>query len=124
MPTLVAKWKRDQDASTEPPISVTWGDGQTATYADYIRHCLDTHELIETEGGLECRIYPSVVGQVRYDAFARQWFVSGEGIETTALDLSSPDAADDEITAALYGLAVVYKCHIHRGNQMSELPGV
>jgi hypothetical protein len=124
MPTLVAKWMWSQDSCTEPPASVIWGDGCAATYADYLRHRLDTHELVETESGLECRIYPDIVGHVRYDAFALCWFVSGDGIETTALDLSDIDATDHEITAELYALPVVYKCHIHRGSRTSELPGV
>lgn len=124
MPTLVAKWKWNQDPITDPPASVIWVDGCAATYADYLRHCLDTHQLVETESGLECRIYPDIVGHVRYDCFARCWFVTGEGIETTALDLSDPDATDCEITAELYALPVVYKCHIHRGSRTSELPGV
>lgn len=122
MPILVANWTWDQDSCMEPPASITWGDGRAATHADYLRHHLDTHALIETEGGLECRIYPEIIGHVRYDAFARQWFVTGEGVETTALDLSDPDATDCEITAALYSLPVVYKCHIHRGNRTYELP--
>lgn len=108
----------------EPPASVTWGDGRPATYADYLRHRLDTHEMVETEEGFECRIYPDIVGHVRYDAFARGWFVTGEGIETTALDLSDPEATDCEITAALYALPVVYKCLIHRGSRSSKLPSV
>lgn len=124
MPTLIAHWKRGQDSWTEPPTFVIWGDGRPATYADYLRHRLDTHELVETKGALECRIYPHIVGHVRYDAFARQWFVTGEGIETTALDLPDLEATDCEITAALYGLPVVYKCQIHRGDRTSELPHV
>lgn len=123
MSTLVAKWTWDQDCM-EPPASITWDDGRTATYADYLHHCLDTHEVVETELGLECRIYTDLVGHVRYDAFARQWFVTGEGVETTALDLSNPDATDCEITAALYSLPVIYKCQIHRGSRTSELPTV
>lgn len=114
MSTLIAMWKSDQDCSTEPPASVIWGDGRAATHADYLRHRLDTHELVEAEGGLECRMYPDIVGRVRYDAFARSWFVTGEGVETHALDLSDPDATDCEITAALYSLPVIYKCQIHR----------
>jgi hypothetical protein len=94
MRTLIANWNSDQDSWRDPPASVRWGDGRPATYADFLRHCQDSHELIEINGSLECRIYPDIIGHVRYDAFARGWFVAGEGVETTALDLSDPDATD------------------------------
>ena len=114
MLTLIAKWKSNQDPSTDRPASVVWGDGRAATHADYLHHVLDTHELTETDGGFECRIYPEIAGHVRYDSWAHRWIVSGEGIETTALDLSNPDSTDHEITAELSTLPVIYKCHIHR----------
>jgi len=59
-------------------------------------------------------MYPDTVGHVRFDAYSRRWFVSGESIETTALDLSNPDATDYEITAELHTLPVVYKTIVHR----------
>lgn len=114
MPSLIAKWTRDQDPSLDPPSSVTWGDGRVATYADYLRHKDDTHEFVETSSGVECRIYPGIIGHVRFDAYSRRWFVSGEGIETTALDLSDPDVTDSEITAELSTLPVVYRSIVHR----------
>ena len=114
MPSLVARWTSQQDPSLDPPSSVMWGDGRAATYADYLRHRDDTHELVETRSGIEYRMYPEIIGHVRYDAYSRRWFVTGEGIETTALDLSDPDAKDCELTAELYVLPVVYKCIVHR----------
>ena len=114
MPSLVARWTLEQDISLDPPLSVIWGDGRPATYADYLRHLDDTHEVVETNSGLEYRIYPEIIGHVRFDGYSRRWFVSGESIETTALDLSDPDASDCEITAELYTLPVIYKCIVHR----------
>lgn len=114
MPSLIAKWTREQDFSIDPPLSVIWGDGRSATYADYVRHRDDTHELVETNSGIECRMYPEIIGHLRYDAYSRRWFVTGEGIETTALDLSDPDAKECEMTAELSTLPVVYKCIVHR----------
>jgi hypothetical protein len=122
MPTLVARWAWNQDSSTEPPVSVTWGDGRPATYSDYLSHRLDTHELVETAVGLECRMYPQIEGHVRYDFYAGTWFLTGDGIEETSLSLTDPDATDGEIMAALYELPVVYRCQIHRGNQTSNFP--
>jgi hypothetical protein len=114
MPSLLARWTLEQDISLDPPLSVIWGDGRPATYADYLRHRDDTHEVVETNSGIEYRIYPEIIGHVRFDGYSRRWFVSGESIETTALDLSDPDASDCEIRAELYTFPVIYKCIVHR----------
>jgi hypothetical protein len=114
MPTLVAKWTWEQDSAVDPPASVKWGDGRPATLDDYVGHTGDTHVLVESTDGLECRIFPDIVADVRYDAFARTWFVTGAGVETMSLDLSDLNATDHEITAALYELPTVYRAVIHR----------
>jgi hypothetical protein len=45
---------------------------------------------------------------------AQNWIVNGIGVTASALDLTDPDAPDDQITAALYILPIVYRANIHR----------
>lgn len=82
--------------------------------ADYFAQVGDTHELVNVTDGLEVRVYPNIVAEVRFDAFARRWFVSGKDIETQALDCTDVNASDDQIMAAVFELPVVYRVVIHR----------
>jgi hypothetical protein len=82
---------------------------------DYRAHELDTHSLHGTrDGGIECHMYPEIVAEVIYDPFAGDWVVKGPSVITTALDLHDPDATDDQITAELFALPVVYRATITR----------
>lgn len=114
MCTLIVRWTSDQDPTIDAPDCVIWGDGRAAVLQDYIDHSLDTHELVDTPQGLELRMYPAIVGDVRYDAFARTWFVVLAGQDPISLDLPDPAASDSEIEAALYQLPMVYRSTIHR----------
>jgi hypothetical protein len=112
---LIAKWATNQDLSIEAPHSVRWEDGTRATHEDYLRHMLDTHTLVsECEDGMEVRMFPAIVADVRYDHFAQTWAVGGDGVVPSALDLADPDAPDDQIMAALYTLPMVYRSNICR----------
>lgn len=114
MCTLVVRWTSEQDPTIDAPHCVFWGDGRAALLQDYINHRLDTREVVDTPQGLEVRMYPSVVGEVRFDAYARTWFVAVPGQDPISLDLPDRDAPDSAITAALYELPVVYRCAIRR----------
>jgi hypothetical protein len=114
MCTLVARWTSDQDPTIDAPHSIFWGDGRGASLQDYIDHQLDTHELVETPGGLEVRMYPWIIGDVRYDAYARTWFVAVPGQDPVSLDLTDHEASDSEIRTALYQLPMVFRSVIHR----------
>jgi hypothetical protein len=112
--TLIARWTPEQDPATDAPNRVLWGNGRLATQRDYLKHCLDTHELVITPNGLEKRMYPGIVGDVRYDTSAQQWFVIPPGRESISLDLFEAEASDADITAALYQLPMVYQGVIQR----------
>lgn len=112
--TLIARWNLEQDPTIDPPQQVFWGDGRPATLQDYRDHHLDTHELVDTPGGLELRMYPGIVGDVRFDSYARTWFVVVPGLDPISLDLSDHEASNSEIKAALYQLPIVYRSVIHR----------
>lgn len=114
MLTLVARWNLKQDPAVDMPISVFWENGRPATQQDYFEHRLDTHELVATSKGIEMKMYPGLSADVRYDSYARMWFVIPPDAEPISLDLSDFTATDEEITAALYQLPVVYRCVIHR----------
>lgn len=111
---LVAKWTSDQDPVSEDPACVVWGDGRPASQDDYLSHRADTRELVDTAEGLELRIYPSVVADVRFDAFYATWFVTAKGQESLSLDLFDVDATDADIMSALNDLPVIYRAVIHR----------
>jgi hypothetical protein len=116
MPTLIAHWAREKDPSTEQPTSIQWSDSSPATIHDFFRHCTDTYDFEDTADGPVQRIYPEIVADVRYDAAAGTWFVTGHGIETVSLDLANYDASDHDITASLHDLPRLYRAVIHRGS--------
>ena len=112
---LIVKWTSKQDPAYEEPSSLSWENGSPATVADYREHQLDTHSFHEgDDGGLECHMYPDIIGEVIYDSFAKDWVVRGRDIITTALELHDPDSTDDQITTELFGLNVVYRAKITR----------
>lgn len=112
--TLIAKWKPEQDCSVELPYTVYWSDGSPATLEDYLDHILDTHTFINKADGVELRISPNIVADVHYELLARQWVISGDGVQTAVLDISDRDALDDSILAELATWPIVYRVRIHR----------
>jgi hypothetical protein len=68
----------------------------------------------ECEDGMEVRMFPAIVADVRYDHFAQTWAIGGDGVVPYPLDLTDPDAPDDQIMAALYTLPMVYRSNICR----------
>jgi len=111
---LIAKWTSEQDPVFEDPACVVWGDGRPAYQEDYLIHRSDTRELVDTPDGMEMHMFPSVVADIRFDAFYGTWFVTAKGQESISLDLFNVDATDAEIRSALHDLAVIYRAVIHR----------
>jgi hypothetical protein len=112
--TLIARWNATQDPLFDRP-EVFWGDARPATYQDYLDHIGDTHELVICQdGSLERRMYPWISADVRYDGYFRMWFVVSHGRESISLDLSDVNATDEQITAALYALPLVFRARIWR----------
>jgi hypothetical protein len=95
--TLIAKWTLNQDPATDTPTLALWGSGRLTAGLPQPR--LDTHELVITPNGLEKRMYPGIIGDVRYDTCAQRWFVIPPGREPISLDLSEAEASDADITA-------------------------
>lgn len=115
---LIASWTKDQDLSVEEPTSVRWEDGSPATLDDYRQHMMDTHKFIcESVGRVELHMFPSIVAEVSFDVFAKAWRVSGRGVIPATLDITDPQAKDDEIIAELYTLPIVYRATIKRTAQ-------
>jgi hypothetical protein len=111
---LIARWNSGQDPAVDPPTTFTWGDGRTATEKDYHRYRDATREFVETDDGIEQRFYPDLIGHVRYDAFDGNWFVTAPNREPLSLDLSDPEATNEQLTAALADLPILYRAVIHR----------
>jgi hypothetical protein len=112
---LIANWTVDQDPCVDPPATVYWEDRSPATINDYVVHSIGTHSLtIGEDDGMECRMFPDIVADLRYDRFAASWAVSGEGIEPFSLQLFDQNATDAEIIGELYLFPIVYKARIHR----------
>jgi hypothetical protein len=111
---LIAGWTLTQDPSIDPPHKVCWSDGTPATHNDYLTHLVDTHRWIDGTDGMELHMFLDIIADVRYEDFARTWVVSGVGVTSASLDLTDPNAPDDQIKAALYSFPVVYSARIHR----------
>jgi hypothetical protein len=117
---LIATWKPDQDAAIEMPDSLKGEDGTSATVDDFVRHQLDTHTLRSgRHGQIEQHFFPDIVAEVIYDRFAKDWVVKGPRVITAALELPNPDATDDQITAQLFTLPIVYAAKIVRTTPLS-----
>jgi len=115
MKTLIARWVTNEDATIEPPHMLQWADGTPATLADYRKHLDDTHKwILHPPSIIERHVFPDIVADVRYDAAAGVWAVGGDGVQSAALGLNDPNAADDEILEELYTFPVIYRARIHR----------
>jgi len=115
MMALIAKWATHEGATLEPPHLVQWEDGTPATQDDYRKHLADTHTwIIKSPSGIERRIFPDIIADVRYDAVGGTWAIGGQGVEPAALSLTNPDATDDQIVEELYAFPIIYRAQIHR----------
>jgi hypothetical protein len=112
--TLVAKWKPEQDCSVELPYTIYWSDGSSATSEDYLDHILDTHTFSYGADGVELRMSSEIIADIHYDLIARQWVISGDGVQPAALDISDRSAPDDSILAELATWPTVYRVRIRR----------
>ena len=70
--------------------------------------------MVDASEGIQRICYPSLTALVKFDEVAGVWAVSGHGVTPAALDLTDPDAPDDQIIAELYTFPVVYRARIHR----------
>jgi hypothetical protein len=112
---LIASWARDQDFSVEDPRSVRWEDGSPATLNDYHEHLLDTQKVInEGDGDIELHMFPSIVAEVSFDTSVKAWVVTGRGVIPATLDVTDPQAKDDQIIADLSTFPIVYRAVIKR----------
>lgn len=112
---LIASWTMSQDPTVDLPATVKWEDGSPATIQDYVGHLDDTHRWVVDAPGGPVRIsWPSLVATARFDPISGVWAVSGHGVTPAALDLTDPDAPDDQIIADLYTFPTVYRARIHR----------
>jgi hypothetical protein len=79
---------------------------------------LDTHKFIhDGQGPVELHMFPSIVAEVSFDAAAKAWRVSGQGVIPAKLDITDPQAKDDEIQSELYTFPIVYRAVIKRTAQ-------
>lgn len=114
MMALIARWPTE-DAMLESPSVVRWEDGSPATLEDYHKHLVDTHTwVLDSRGGIEQRIFPDIVADVRYDPLAGVWGLSGQSVQPAALSLTDPNATDEQIVAELYTFPLTYCARIHR----------
>lgn len=114
MKALIAKWLIPSDVTNNLPNVVEWEDGSLASVEDYQRHLGDTHIWIRNPLGLELRVFPEIVADVRYDVLAGIWGLTGAGVEPASLSLTDRNAPDDEIIAELYTFPLIYRVRIHR----------
>jgi hypothetical protein len=110
---LIAQWTLNQDPTIEAPHTVEWANGTSASFEDYLAHMTDTHTWIAGSTGIELYMFP-YLADVRYDYSAGIWMIDGVGPTSIALDITDPNALDEQIIAALYTCLVVYKARIYR----------
>jgi hypothetical protein len=104
-----------EGATLEPPHLIQWEDGTPATHDDYRKYLDDTHTwAVKSPSMVERRIFPDIVADVRYDALAGVWAISGQGIDPVLLTLKNPNATDAQILEELYTLPTIYRARIHR----------
>jgi hypothetical protein len=115
MRMLTARWATDGNSTLEPPSLMWWADGTPAKLKDYQAHLSATHTWVITPlMSIECRFYPELVADVRYDGAAGSWVIGGEGVTSASLELPDRDATDDQIRAELFTFPVIYHARIHR----------
>lgn len=115
MPILVACWGSGKDRDVDPPDAVFRSNGRKADNQDVLDHADENHELVASANGfLDCLFQPSIVVDIRFDGYARLWFVVANGHEPVSLDLSDPEASDYQIVAALFELPTIFHAVIHR----------
>lgn len=112
---LLAYWYQKDNPGIDEPYAVYFEDGTDASIDEYRKHADDTHEdLLDYPGRLVRRIYPDIVGGVRWCYHGRDWKVSGSQIVSFYLDLHDPDASDSQLIAELHTFPTVYRCVIIR----------
>jgi hypothetical protein len=111
---LIATWTHDQNITTDPPTTVRWSDGRSASVTDYTTHSLDTHVFVDGPAGIELRMFPDITAEVHYDQAVGSWILTGDGVETTSLELDDPQAKDEQIIAETFTLPMVYRTSIRR----------
>ncbi|MGC1360567.1 MAG: hypothetical protein WA826_05285, partial [Silvibacterium sp.] len=64
----------------------------------YRNHIEDTNTwILQPPSIIERHISPDMVADVRYDAVAGAWAISGQGGDPAELTLKNPNATDDQI---------------------------
>lgn len=115
MEMLTAVWASHQDVSIEAPKEVYWASGRAATHADYRRHELDTHTILdELPVRIVKHMLPGIEAEVRFDCGKGVWMLRCFGYATIQLDLTDPFATNDQIYAEIYTLPTVFKVQIIR----------
>jgi hypothetical protein len=112
---LTAHWTGHQDPTIDKPYRLLWQDGRSATLTDYEDHRDDTYLIVHRDDGCtEVHYFPDLVVEVIYDQADQRWIAKGPDIETFGLDVSDPNATDDQIYQELFSFPVVYRHRIYR----------
>jgi hypothetical protein len=112
---LIARWNGRNRNMNRLPDEVLWENGRRASLDDYRRHLACPSRTVDTVPGcMEQHFAPDIVADVRYDHFAGQWAITGDGVEPTGLLLTDPNAPDEQIIAELFTFPTVYRARIHR----------
>ena len=111
---LIARFGPGQRPFKEFPYSIRWENGTLATKDDFEAHILDTYAITgDVKKGMEIQMFPNIVADVRFDE-ASAWVMSGHAVIPMTLDLTDPNAPEDQIIAKLSPRLVWYKSTIHR----------
>lgn len=114
MSMLTATWGPESDPVLDDPDDLYWEDGRPGEVEEYATHRSDTHMLLYGKSGVELRMFPDLIGYVRFDGYMQMWFLLPPCGEPISLDIRDVNASDLDLRAALYVLPIVYRAVIHR----------
>lgn len=112
--SLIARWRENQDFGIESPAEVCWGDGSAATLEDFLKHEFDTHTYLDKGEWIEQHFFPNIVAEVYFDYTIRHWTLRGRGVIPRRMQLTDPNAKDEEILMELSTYKIVYRAKIFR----------
>jgi hypothetical protein len=116
---LIARWRHTKDVYSSTPDYIRWDDGSPATFNDYLNHQYDTQECLRRKNGLEIRIFPELIADVKFNPTLGAWGIEGAGVDPSILAEHDPEASDDSVLCAVCKLPIYYRVRIHRVSRPS-----
>jgi len=104
---LFVRWAPGQDPD-EIPTVIWWEDGTMGTLEEYASHYSD-HQVFTPDRGSGARLmlYTDALADVHFNERIAQWVYTTPSKERILLELTDPEATDDQINEAIAGQVVI-----------------